>query len=223
MLFALVVGGAVGVGGIALGTVLLARASGHAHAKTPAVVATSVPAQRPPHPTRAEQARASAERIAAALPVALDSTALLRVGGTLYAVGGTARDGKPTAAIWRIDLAGGHARRVASFIEPLADAGVARRGGVLYLAGGWTGQKLATAVLRWSPGEAAVLVARLPVAMRGASAGFAGGSLYVAKGSNIFAVDVATGTVAQASALPRKLRGKDSNLDYLIQSQASYH
>ena len=233
-----VVGAAVAVvAGIAIGTVLLTRGPSRVQAPafsvvvtptvaTPTVATTTAPATTvatAPRVTAAAQARAAAERLAAELPVELDSTALLQVGGAVYAVGGLTRGGKPTAAIWRLDLAGGPARRVGMFIEPLTDAAVARRGGVLYLAGGWTGEKLATAVLSWSPGRAPALVARLPVALRGAAAGFAGSLLYVAKGSNVFAVDVGAGTVARAAKLPLKLRGKDSNLDYLIQSQASYH
>jgi hypothetical protein len=221
---ALIAGAVVAVIAIALVTMFLAR--GPSHAKKPSVTpAESVatppavnPAAHKPAHTPAQQGNALAGQIASKLPVALASTALLRSGGDVYAVGGTGPDGKPVDGIWRIGLASGKVASAGTFVEPLAAAGVARRGGVLYFAGGWTGTKLATAVLRWVPGQSPTLVARLPVALRGASAGFAGSVLYVTKGNATYAVDVRTGSVTSAAHAPSKLAGAGSNLTYLAQS-----
>jgi len=181
---------------------------------------SSVPAK--PKPTKSQLARAASVKLAAKLPVSLESAALLRVGGILYIVGGKAQHGgKPTDAVLRVDLATGRVRSAGHFLEPLADAGAAPQAGVLYLAGGWTGEKVATAVLRWSPGKSATVVTRLPVALRSASAAFAGGRLYVTGGSpeSVFAVDVHSGKVVRAT-LPGALRKPSSNLDYLTRSEA---
>lgn len=188
-------------------------------ASTPA----SVPASKPVATKRAqERAHGAAVKLAAKLPVALESAALFRVGKNLYVVGGTARHGgKPTDSILRIDLATGRVRAAGRFIEPLTDAAAAPRGSVLYLAGGWTGAKLATAVLRWSPGGTATVVTRLPVAVRGASAAFVGGRLFVAGGSPhaVFMVDVGSGKVVRTATMPRQLRRQGSNLDYLANAE----
>jgi hypothetical protein len=212
---------------IGYGISLLVQGQGRTHTvatlstTTHVLVPSPVPAK--PKPTRQQLARAAAVKLAAKLPVSLESAALLRVGGTLYVVGGTSRTGgKPTDAVLAVDLETGKVRPGGHFVEPLADAGSATQAGVLYLAGGWTGEKAATAVLRWSPGKATALVARLPVALRSASAAFAGGRLYVTGGSPraVFAVDVHTGAVVRA-ALPPALRTASSNLDYLTRIEAS--
>ena len=129
--------------------------------------------------------------------------------------------GKPTDAVLRIELPSGRIHAAGHFIEPLAGAGIARRGGVVYLAGGWTGAKVATAVLRWSPGKTAMVVARLPVGLRSATAGFVGSRLYVAGGSprKVFVVDVGSGKVVPAGTFPRQLRRQGSNLDYLTHAE----
>jgi hypothetical protein len=192
-------------------------------ASTPSTAA-SVPATTlaGTRPTAQQRAHAAAVKLAAKLPVALESAALLRVGTSLYVVGGTMRHGgKPTDAILQVDLASGRIGAAGNFIEPLTDAAAAASGGALYLAGGWTGAKLATAVLRWSPGKTATLVTRLPVAVRGASAAFVGGRLYVAGGSPraLFAVDVRSGNVVRVATVPPQLRQHASNLDYLTDAE----
>jgi hypothetical protein len=201
----------------------------HGPSRTKVTSTPSTPAHAPvrhhaaPKPTAQQLAHAAAVKLAAKLPVALDSAALIRLGKNLYLVGGKARHGgEPTDAILRIALPSGRVRLAGHFIEPLTDAAAARRGGFLYLAGGWTGAKVATAVLRWSPGEAATVVARLPVALRGASAAFVGGRLYVAGGAPraVFAVDVRSGKVVRATTLPPQLRRQASNLDYLVGAQS---
>lgn len=174
-------------------------------------------------PTAQQLAHAAAVKLAAKLPVALETAGLFRLGKNLYVVGGnTRRGGKPTDAVLRIELPSGRVRAAGHFIEPLADAAIARRGGFLYLAGGWTGAKVATAVLRWAPGTVATVVARLPVGLRGASAAFVGSRLYVAGGSSrtVLAVDVRSGKVVRAARLPRQLHQQGSNLDYLTDAQS---
>jgi len=168
---------------------------------------------------RREQAKA--QQLAAHLPVKLETTALLRSGSTVYAVGGTTRAGDPSDAIWQLDLRTGHVTEAGRFIEPLTDAAAAVRGGVLYLVGGWTGDKLATGILRWTPGSSSSLVTRLPVALRGATAAFIGGKLWVAGGSprQVYEVDVDTGTLTVRTSEPAQLRSAPSNLEYLTASR----
>jgi hypothetical protein len=220
-------------GGLALvagAVVLFTRGSGGTHDAAPVPapsVAAPAPAPAPvqrassplttPHLTAEQRARAAAKRLAARLPVTLDSTALLRVGSKLYAVGGVSRTGSLTDAIWELDLRTGRVSPGGQFVEPLTGAAAASRGGELYLAGGWTGEKLATGVLRWSPGHSSELVTRLPNALRGASAAFVGGKLYVvtADGSEAFEVDVDSGTLTRITEAPRALATPPSNLDVL--------
>ena len=218
-------------GGLALiaGAVLLfARGTGGAHHAAPSAAPAPAPVSStplehrsppltPPHLTAQQRARAAARRLAARLPVALDSTALLRVGSKLYAVGGVLPGGSLTDRIWEIDVGTGRVSRGGRFVEPLTGAAAASHGGELYLAGGWTGETLATGVLRWSPGQSSQLVTRLPHALRGASAAFVGGALYVvtADGSEAFQVDIQSGTLTRISKAPPAVAASDSNLDVL--------
>jgi hypothetical protein len=186
---------------------------------TPSTAATARHAS--PAETARRRAHAAAVKVAAKLPVSLESAALLRVGKTLYVVGGeTRRGGKPTDKVFRITLAKRRVQIAGRFLEPLANAGADVRGGVLYLAGGWTGEKVATAVLRWSPGQTAAVVTRLPVGLRSATAAFVGGRLFVAGGSprKVFAVDVHSGKVSRVSKVPRQLSKRSSNLDLLAKA-----
>jgi hypothetical protein len=168
----------------------------------------------PPSGAAIDRAKAAASKLAARLPVQLESSAVLRNGSTLYVLGGTTRAGSPTDGIWQVDLETGRLTSAGSFIEPLTGAASAARGGELYLAGGWTGEKLATGVLRWSPGHASALVTRLPVGLRGAYAGFVGKTLYVvsADGDKAYAVDVESGTVSAITKVPRALAERRANL-----------
>jgi hypothetical protein len=186
-------------------------------APAPAVVRKTPAAPAAPRLSAEQRARAAARRLAARLPVALDSTVLLRVGTKLYTVGGTTRSGSPTDAIWELDLRTGQVSAGGRFVEPLTGAGAASRDGELYLAGGWTGEKLATGVLRWSPGHSSSLVTRLPHAMRGALAAFVGGKLYIvsADGAEVFAVDVDAGTLTRVAKAPAALASPPTNLDAL--------
>jgi hypothetical protein len=216
-------------GGLALiaGAVLLfARGSATKHASPEPAPALTVSAPKPisaPHVAKpmtppglsaARRAKAAAVKLAARLPVALESSALLRSGSTLYVLGGTTRAGSPTDGIWQVDLRTGRVASADTFIEPLTGAAAAARAGELYLAGGWTGEKLATGVLRWSPGHSSTLVTRLPIGLRDAYAGFVGPTLYVvsADGDHAYAVDVDSGTVSAITKVPRALAERRSNL-----------
>jgi hypothetical protein len=184
---------------------------------TPAATTPAHVAPRLQHPVTAEQrGQAAAARVARQIPVDLGSAALLRDGRALYVVGGSDH-GTPSDVIRQVDLATGRVSTYGTFVEPLADAATARRAGVLYLAGGWTGEKHATAVLRWAPGQSSVLVARLPVSIRGGKAAFVGNVLYIAGTSPAvaFAVDVDTGTVTPQAKLPPALRAVQTNREYL--------
>ena len=227
---------AAGLGGglalIALAVVLLSRGSGGgAHAvsepaptlaqpapvvQAPATPTVKSPPARPPL-TAAERAHAAAARLASHLPVKLETAALLPAGSTVYVVGGTSRTGTPSNGIWQLDLRTGKVTSAGTFIEPLTGAAAASRDGVLYLAGGWTGSKLATGVLRWSPGRSSSLVTRLPGGVRDAHAAFVGSTLYVSGGSAhaSYAVDVAAGSVSVVPTVPPAATKRMSNLSLL--------
>jgi len=162
----------------------------------------------------AARAQAAAVKLAARLPVALESAALLHSGTTVYLVGGSTRSGAPSDGIWQIDARSGRVTSAGRFIEPLTASAAASRDGVLYLAGGWTGEKVATGVLRWSPGQSSSLVTRLPLGLRGAHAAFVGSTLYVvsADGAKAYAVDVETGSLSPVTKVPPQLERPTSNL-----------
>ncbi|MEI8104834.1 MAG: hypothetical protein WCH31_03195 [Actinomycetes bacterium] len=145
----------------------------------------------------------------ASLPAARGGAAVFASGTTLYVIGGEAK-GKPTDAIVRVGLDTGHAAAGGTFIEPLVDAGVFAAPHALLLAGGWTGQKFGTAVIRFAPGGTPTIIARLPVGVRAPTVTQLGGKLYVAGGtaaggasSSVYAVDLASGAVALVGTLPQ--------------------
>jgi hypothetical protein len=177
----------------------------------------------PPPTSAADRAKAAATKLAAGLPVRLESSSLLRSGSKLYVLGGTTRTGSPTDGIWQVDLKTGRVTSAGTFIEPLTGAASATRAGELYLAGGWTGEKLATGVLRWSPGHASALVTRLPVGLRGAYAAFVGRTLYVVSsgGHQAYAVDVDTATVSAITKVPRALAERRANLEIVAAALGS--
>ena len=132
---------------------------------------------------------------------------------------GGEQGGKPADDLLRIDLATGRGRTVAKFEEPLAEAGVATKGGAVYLAGGWTGEKYATAVLRFTPPDKVELVARLPDGVRSPAVVRLGHTLYVAGGRTsrglsrgVYAVDLSSGAVTRLGLLPKGGRGSAARL-----------
>src|SRR5205085_6743322 len=120
----------------------------------------------------------------------------------------------PSDGIWQVDVRAGRVTSAEQFIEPLTGAAAASRNGELYLAGGWTGETLATGVLRWSPGHSSALVTRLPLGLRGAHAAFVGRTLYVvsADGSQKFAVDVDAGSISRVAKVPSAAVEGQSNV-----------
>jgi N-acetylneuraminic acid mutarotase len=84
----------------------------------------------------------------------------------------------------------------------------------MYLIGGWTGEKYATAILRFSLPDAAAVVARLPEALRDPAVALHAGKLYVAGGRTaagptkaVYVVRLAAGTVSVLGQLPRAVAG----------------
>jgi hypothetical protein len=133
--------------------------------------------------------------------------------GHVWIVGGE-RAGKPTDEILRVDPRTRRVTRSLPFEEPLAEAGYVGKDGSLYLAGGWTGDKYATAILRFSPPDQVALVARLPVGVRRPAVALVGKRLYVAGGlaasgptRTLLSVDLETGTLRRLGRLPQALSG----------------
>jgi hypothetical protein len=154
-------------------------------------------------------------RPVAPLPSARAGAAAFVGDGAVYLIGGEHGGGQPSDEILRFDLGSHRVTSAGRFIEPLAGAGYVQSGDSLFIAGGWTGEKYATAVLRLtsSKGEPA-LVARLPVALRDPAVALRSGKLYVAGGrtvsgleSAVYVVDLASGTVSVLGRLPRPVAG----------------
>jgi hypothetical protein len=153
-------------------------------------------------------------RRAARLPEPLASGAALASGGAVYLIGGARAGGTPSDEILRFDLASRGVTSAGQFVEPLAGAGYAQSGDSLLVVGGWTGEKLATAVLRFSLPGTVDLVARLPQATRDPAVALQGGKLYVAGGRTasglsrqVYRVDLAAGAVSVVGRLPRGVAG----------------
>jgi hypothetical protein len=119
-------------------------------------------------------------RLAGTLPVATHDAALAMVGHDAFLFGG----GQVTStdAVVRIDPQTGGAARFGSLGEPLSDLGAATVGNQAYLVGGYTGTRYATAVLRFRPGRAPSVAARLPAGLRYAGVSALRGAIYVAGG-----------------------------------------
>ena len=147
----------------------------------------------------------------AKLPQRLAAVQAFALGGTVYSLGGE-QGNTPTDRIFRIDLGSGRVVPAGTFDEPLAESGVAVSGKSAFLAGGWTGTKYATAILKFTPPSGIALVGRLPVGLRSAAAALLGSTLYVAGGRTeqglsreVYAVDLATGKVSVFGRLPQPL------------------
>jgi hypothetical protein len=112
--------------------------------------------------------------------------------------------------VTRIDLSTWAARRLDALDEPLSDLGAASVSGRVYLVGGYTGSRFASAVLRIGAGDRTSVVARLPAGMRYAGVTALGGSIYVAGGitltgpsAAVYRVNLRAGSVERIGTLPR--------------------
>jgi outer membrane protein assembly factor BamB len=150
-------------------------------------------------------------RRAGRLPSATHDAAAARLGSSVYLFGGGEQVSSP--AIVRVDPATGRALVAGTLGEPLSDLGAVAAGNVVYIVGGYTGSRFATAILRFRPGEGAPrLVTRLPTGLRYAGVAMLSGRIYVAGGVTtsgesraVYAVDPQTGSVTQAATLPAPL------------------
>jgi hypothetical protein len=143
-----------------------------------------------------------------ALPGPRTAPIVFALGDTVYVIGGEAAT-TPTDAIFQLDTKTNKLVSAGTFEEPIAEAGVAARGGSAYLVGGWTGTQYATAVLKFTPPSTVVLVGRLPVGVRSAAVVLLRNTLYVAGGRTVaglsrrvFAIDIGSGAVTSLGQLP---------------------
>jgi len=146
-------------------------------------------------------------RLAGRVPVASHDDAAALVGRSVELFGGgqaISSDG-----LVRIDPTTGKARTAGHLDEPLSDLGAVRIAKAVYLVGGYTGSRYASAVLRVHPTGSTSVVARLPAGLRYAGVAVLGGTIYVAGGlrtggetGEVDAVDPRTGAVRRVATLP---------------------
>jgi hypothetical protein len=141
------------------------------------------------------------------LPVAThDAAAALTAGRVLLFGGGEAVS---TSTVVRIDPISGSAQRAPALAEPLSDLAAVSVGRAVYLVGGYTGTRFASAVLRVGRNDATRTVARLPTGLRYAGVAALGGRIYVAGGLTtagetdaLTVVDPLSGSVRRLGRLP---------------------
>lgn len=145
----------------------------------------------------------------AELPNRLIGAAAFAAGNSVLVVGGS-QASKPTDQILELRLHTGQLVTGPRFTEPLAEMGVVPQDGFAYLVGGWTGEKYATAVIKFTPPGQATLVARLPAGLRSPAVVLVGRLLYVAGGRTqsglsrgVYSVDTQSGTVRTLGQLPQ--------------------
>jgi len=140
-------------------------------------------------------------------PAPTHDAALAAAHGTAFLLGG----GEATSsdAVVQINPRTGTAHVAGTLGEPLSDLGATTIGDSVYIAGGYTGSRYATAVLRLRPGRPPALVARLPVGLRYAGVAALHGTIYIAGGMTttgasdaVFAVDPRGRTVRRVGTLP---------------------
>jgi hypothetical protein len=141
------------------------------------------------------------------LPTPTHDAAAALLGPSVYLFGGGEQVSSP--AVVRVDPATGRSRTAGTLGEPLSDLGAVAAGHVAYLVGGYTGSRFATAVLRYRPGAAPTVVARLPAGLRYAGVAIRPGRIYVAGGVTttgasraVYSVDLRGGSVKRLATLP---------------------
>jgi outer membrane protein assembly factor BamB len=146
-------------------------------------------------------------RSAGSLPAPTHDAAAVLLGKSVLLFGGGEAVSAPY--VFRIDLGTGSARRLHPLDEPLSDLGAATVGGHVYLVGGYTGTKFASAILRVGRNDRTTTVARLSAGVRYAGVAALGRSLYVAGGVTpagtsdaVYRVDLATHRVVRIGTLP---------------------
>ena len=109
----------------------------------------------------------------------------------------------------KIDPRTGAAHAAGTLGEPLSDLGATTIGHSVYVAGGYTGARYATGVLRLRPGHPPALIARLPLGLRYAGVAALKGTIYIAGGMTttgasdaVFAVDPRRRAVRRVATLP---------------------
>jgi len=149
-------------------------------------------------------------RLVGSLPAATHDAAAALAGSVSYLFGGG--QAVSTDSIVRIDPGTGRASPAGTLGEPLSDLGAANLDGTVYLVGGYTGSRFATAVLRFRPGRSPTVVTRLPSGLRYAGVAARGGKIYVAGGLTtagnsraVFAVDPVRRSVSRVATLPAPL------------------
>ncbi len=137
-----------------------------------------------------------------------DAAAVVAGAEAVELLGGGESVSQPSVV--RVDAVTGAARRLPPLDEPLSDLGAAVIRGHTYLAGGFTGTRYASAILRVGSHDRTTVVARLPAGVRYAGVAALGGAIYVAGGITalgpsdaVYRVDIADHRVSRVATLRR--------------------
>jgi hypothetical protein len=151
-------------------------------------------------------------KLVASLPGPRTAPLVFAIGTTVYVIGGEAAD-TPTDEIHTLAAGAKALTAAGTFEEPLAESGVVTSGGSAYFVGGWTGSKYGTAILKFTPPNSSVLLARLPDGVRSPAVALIGHTIYVAGGrtsagvsAHIYAVDISSGAVTSIGELPQPVQ-----------------
>jgi N-acetylneuraminic acid mutarotase len=146
-------------------------------------------------------------RQAGNLPAPTHDAAAVYVGKSVLLFGGGESVSAPY--VFRVDPRTGSSHRLHPLDEPLSDLGAATVDGRVYLVGGYTGSRFASAILRVGRDDRTTTVARLPAGVRYAGVAALGHSLYVAGGVTpggtsdaIYRVDLPKHRVVRIGTLP---------------------
>jgi hypothetical protein len=141
------------------------------------------------------------------LPAATHDAAAVLVHGSVIVFGGG--ESTSTPRVTSSDPATGVSTPLPPLDEPLSDLGAAVVRNRVYLVGGFTGSRYATAILRVGPRNRTTAVARLPDGLRYAGVAALGRWIFVAGGtttagpsSAVYRVDPRRGKVVRLGTLP---------------------